>query len=503
MTRQRSPTPEEDSLFVPQDKPSTVVQQIGRLQDRRTSTSSRNSSRAAPYPRSRPFHEQRNPREYSRWEDRVEERRTHNDYRARVHSRSQSYANDVDMRDDYDDEEFSDDGNSPGQYQPSASVNYHGSGEGPSGTQPKPQKSLHVQHYDESVGDDGEYSHLQQKQSTNRRSRQYDDGVVDEEGGISSMQGTSRSLQKKGMDRRARDRDHEEDGTEEDYEQDFSPSQGRKGSQQGPSARKPLFSSEVSIMPRSISMCCLTNLHQNFIYRQHRESEPERNGDSYSHDNETPGSQYANSDSRPRRRRESSRMADEQVPPPLFDTIRGLAPARHSGEPMPWQVNQRPVAVNQNEVSDASLIKRGLTRGQSSKVIKRGSGANDPENIAIVNMKEGGMSMADIVKELNKKRLEAGRLPNLSVCGATGRYNRTAPLLFESRGMEFVPLSQRKKQLKKVAGGFAWNEDLDTKLAETVKEVDSRKWYEVAVIMSEATGHDITAEAVSRRYTML
>jgi hypothetical protein len=137
--------------------------------------------------------------------------------------------------------------------------------------------------------------------------------------------------------------------------------------------------------------------------------------------------------------------------------------------------------VNQDEVSDAALYKRNLSRGAGHKVCKRGYGANDPENIRIVNLKEtDGLSFPKIMNILNKERLEAGKNPSLTVCAVMGRYNRTAPLLFQAQGRSFVPLSLRGGRNIPGDGGLSgkpvFNDGLDLELVHCVKVVDSQKW---------------------------
>ncbi|KAE8444523.1 hypothetical protein EG329_000507 [Mollisiaceae sp. DMI_Dod_QoI] len=204
--------------------------------------------------------------------------------------------------------------------------------------------------------------------------------------------------------------------------------------------------------------------------------------------------------------RQESRRRQPAQPEDYFNDVgRHLAPSRYSGAPMPWGLNQDPVMVNQNEVSDAALMKRNLKRGQGEKVCKRGYGANDPENIAIVNLKEqDGYSFRDIVEILNEKRIREGKQPTLSVCGVTSRYNRTAPLLFQANGMTFVPLSKRR-------GGGAgnpngkpvWNDDLDIALVNAVKSVEATKWQTVADLMMDKTGIPMDANSVALRHSML
>ncbi|TGO92155.1 hypothetical protein BPOR_0009g00340 [Botrytis porri] len=190
-----------------------------------------------------------------------------------------------------------------------------------------------------------------------------------------------------------------------------------------------------------------------------------------------------------------------------------LAPSRYSGAVMPWGVNQQPVLVDQETVSDAHLKKRGLKRPPpGGKVGKRSYGANDPENIAIVNMKENqGMSFAEIAEHLNSEREKQGKKPDLSVCGVNGRYNRTAPILFATQGLKFVPLSERKKAKGAAAHGKStnkagWTVEAENKLVDIVNQVDAEKWGNVAHLLNMElyNGRAVyDATTCARRYAAL
>lgn len=164
--------------------------------------------------------------------------------------------------------------------------------------------------------------------------------------------------------------------------------------------------------------------------------------------------------------------------------------------------------VTSTEVSDAALNKRNLKRSSAHKICKRGYGANDPENIAIVNMKESDeMSFEEIRDALNKKRIDSGKAPSLSICGVTGRYNRTAPLLYASQGREFIPLSQRGGRGMSNGGGpngkFVWNNETDVILVDCVKQIEAQKWFMVAKLFTEKTGTKVDAESCAMRHTIL
>ncbi|KAK2630577.1 hypothetical protein QTJ16_001397 [Diplocarpon rosae] len=210
----------------------------------------------------------------------------------------------------------------------------------------------------------------------------------------------------------------------------------------------------------------------------------------------------------------SSRGRKRQAPTEAhFNNIgKNLAPSRYSGASMPWGTNQDPPSVFQEEVSDAALMKRGLTRGKEDKVCKRGYGANDPENIAIVNMKEkDGLSFSQIVEALNDDRVASGKAPSLSVCGVTSRYNRTAPLLFAAEGKQFIPLSKRGKKGQSLADGPhehrpVWSDGADILLVRAVQEDAKGRWVRIAAEFNRTRGvnmPEIDEFAAARRHTML
>ena len=176
---------------------------------------------------------------------------------------------------------------------------------------------------------------------------------------------------------------------------------------------------------------------------------------------------------------------------------------------MPWDISVDPEMVEQSQVSDASLLKRNIARGKGKKICKRSYGASDPENIAIVNMKEfDNLSFDEIARRLNDQRVQEGKEPSLSAVGVNSRYNRTAPLLFSSQGKEFIPLSKRRGKAREVYeasrdGIMEWNEQLDLTLVNAVKEVDAARWNTVATLFEKMTGKTLTAAAAAVRHSML
>ena len=158
------------------------------------------------------------------------------------------------------------------------------------------------------------------------------------------------------------------------------------------------------------------------------------------------------------------------------------------------------------------MLKRGLKRGDGAEVCKRGGGANDPENIAIINMYEiDRMSFEEIKKKLNADRVENGRDPSLTTSSVQTRYNRNAPILFQAEGIEFVPVGQRKRgqrmdDISAPAGPnprTPWTDDLDMALVKAVKEWESGKWENVAAIFREKTGVDMDASACALRHHII
>lgn len=181
--------------------------------------------------------------------------------------------------------------------------------------------------------------------------------------------------------------------------------------------------------------------------------------------------------------------------------------SRYSGGEELWAINQMPPAVPQNEVSDAALLRRNLSRGSGEMVIKRGYGANDPENIQIVNLREDGHSFSEIKEILNDVRVEKGKIANLSVDAVTSRYNRTAPLFFQAQGIQFVPLNQRPHNRApnngRHTGRPAWTQALDLKMVQLVQAYDYDKWTTVSDNLFRESGIRFEPRSIAQRYALL
>lgn len=205
--------------------------------------------------------------------------------------------------------------------------------------------------------------------------------------------------------------------------------------------------------------------------------------------------------------------------PPVESSVgTGLRESRYSGATdLPWHRNKtRSDPTRIEKVTPAALLKRGLKKGQEETVVKRGYGAYDPENVEIVNLKETtDMSFAQIADYLNKKRVDDGRNPTLTMTGVNGRYNRTAPVLFETQGKVFIPLSKRKKNNPQAVlhgesrspdnlDNASWTEEYDLKLVKIVREYDADKWEVVRTRFEEATGFIIDDNTqLAKRFNLL
>ncbi|CZR62276.1 uncharacterized protein PAC_12173 [Phialocephala subalpina] len=206
--------------------------------------------------------------------------------------------------------------------------------------------------------------------------------------------------------------------------------------------------------------------------------------------------------------RTRTRTRRQSSPRQPFNNIgKNRAASRYSGAAMPWGLNQDPVMVPQSTVSDATLKKRGLTRGQGDMVCKRGYGANDPENIAIINLYDtGGKSFPEIVQILNNERIAKGHKPSLTVCSVTSRYSRNAPLMYQANGMVFIPLSQRSKmpgQNGAPTGTPIFDDRIDNMLLDIVAADEAGKWERVAVALELKSGQHMDAYSAAHRFAML
>lgn len=180
--------------------------------------------------------------------------------------------------------------------------------------------------------------------------------------------------------------------------------------------------------------------------------------------------------------------------------------SRYSSSVEPRHTNAIPETVSRSTVSDAALWKRGLPLTNAKRVIKRGYGVNDPENIAIVNMKDQeGLSWQEIVERINQKRVAEGKTRFLTVTAAANRYSRNCPVLMSSVGKEFYPLSVRKRIDKGeiVAPRLDWTAENDLTLVKIFKEYEAQRWEAIANEFAAATGIDVHPIEAARRYAAI
>ncbi|RDW91974.1 hypothetical protein BP5796_01368 [Coleophoma crateriformis] len=202
-------------------------------------------------------------------------------------------------------------------------------------------------------------------------------------------------------------------------------------------------------------------------------------------------------------------------------------PSRYSGGDESWGINGQPgIGIEvppegKIPMSKASLKKRGVKKASISKDgFKRGYGANDPENLRIMDLFENEqdgklLKWPEIAAIINTERIKAGKTPGLTANAAQNRYNRTAPVIYASEGRAFVPLRKRmragKTSRKQDNVQYAWTSDLDELLVTVVKDYEAQKWTEVARRYNveaprrfpDPTRATIDAELAAIRYKML
>ena len=167
-------------------------------------------------------------------------------------------------------------------------------------------------------------------------------------------------------------------------------------------------------------------------------------------------------------------------------------------------LNKAPQLAPQRPVTEASLLKRGLTKLGEATMSRRASGANDPENITIVNLVDNhGKKWSEVAEILNGARIAKGLQPSFTANGVHNRYNRNAPLLTAAEGREFIPVRERNSKAPNSATSPAWTPELDKLLVEIIQIVDAEKWPRVALLFNQASGMDVTAETVAYRNSLI
>jgi hypothetical protein len=192
--------------------------------------------------------------------------------------------------------------------------------------------------------------------------------------------------------------------------------------------------------------------------------------------------------------------------PPWRNIGEGRRESRYSGGVEPWPCNSYPEAVSRRHVSDAALLKRGLPLTNRKKVIKRAYGVNDPENIAIINMKDNqGLSWQEIVDRLNEKRVAEGKTKFLTVTAVANRYSRNCPVLMSAAGIKFIPLSVRRNMAngEVEAPRIDWTKDNDVTLVTLFNAYEVSRWETLAEEFTGETGIEVHPAEVARRYSAI
>lgn len=153
----------------------------------------------------------------------------------------------------------------------------------------------------------------------------------------------------------------------------------------------------------------------------------------------------------------------------------------------------------------SSQQKVGTPQGRRSK------GANDPENIDIVNWYDNhNMTFADIAQRLNGKQEARGQPGTFTPNSIHNRYNRCAPIIYRAHGRVFVAIKDRKKHAPEEleAMGYSsqsivWNPLKDQFLRQMVEEYEAKKWDSIAEAFTAATMERVSAGTVSTRYGMM
>lgn len=170
--------------------------------------------------------------------------------------------------------------------------------------------------------------------------------------------------------------------------------------------------------------------------------------------------------------------------------------------------------IPQPDLSDAALQKGGVKRKMNEKRGRKNSAAHAEENIMIVDMKENaGKTFHEIAAAINRKRIADGKVADQTTGSVSQRFARTAPILFEAKGLVFVSLKDRrmKKPMAKHHGTpiggerkfMEWNDAQDMALVECVDDFEASKWNAVARMLKERVGVEVDAETVAKRWAAL
>lgn len=175
-----------------------------------------------------------------------------------------------------------------------------------------------------------------------------------------------------------------------------------------------------------------------------------------------------------------------------------------------WETHTALSLVSADSVPKASLKKRGISDTGAENVCIKQTGANDPENIRIVNLKDvEGKSFEEIATIINDERIEKGGYPNQKANTVNCRYNRTAPHLYQMQGIPFVRITDRAQaggryKYSKEQEKLIWDTEMDDALIEIEHEYRHSKWFIISKKFGKKTGHDWASETeVAVRFSHL
>ena len=196
-------------------------------------------------------------------------------------------------------------------------------------------------------------------------------------------------------------------------------------------------------------------------------------------------------------------LGNKVTKPQYRPSIRGRKPR--------WEVHIDPPLVDASSLTAAAKVKRGIPQDtEAEKVCVKATGANDPENIEIVNLKDiNDLSFKEIAKIINTKRIKNGGDPNQTANSVNCRYNRTAPHLYQTQNKTFVRIADRanargERKYTKEQEALIWDEDMDMALIKFEQEYVRSKWEVLAEKMQEITGASWpTAIEVATRHSHL
>jgi hypothetical protein len=184
----------------------------------------------------------------------------------------------------------------------------------------------------------------------------------------------------------------------------------------------------------------------------------------------------------------------------------GMVPSR-SGRKARWETHAVPKLIDITHMSQVEKKKKGIAPHATGLILERQTGANDPENIKIVNLKDvDGLSFEDIARIINKDRIKNGRNPNQKANSINCRYNRTAPIIYQLQGIPFVRIADRAKangtfRYTKDQEDLIWTREMDNLLVEIEGCYMRNKWNIISKQFASRSGYDFaSAQEVANRF---